>query len=80
MTEQAKPYRWMYGQYVLDGSVVGTIHEDPCGRGYWASGCMSDWQDTNLGLHHSEAQACNAVELWVLVYIDTKPPVPAKAK
>jgi hypothetical protein len=59
------PGRWTNGTYVVDGSVVGTCEQDAFGRGYWAYGCMSSWQDTKLGLHKRESQAHHAVEKWV---------------
>ena len=59
------PRRWREGLYIVGGSVVGTVNEDAFGRGYWARGCMSDWQDTDLGLHQRESAARHAVEQWV---------------
>jgi hypothetical protein len=59
------PRRWMNGTYVVGGSVCGTVDKDAFDRGWWAYGCMSDWQDTKLGLHERESTARHAVEQWV---------------
>ena len=60
-----KRARWMHDQYVLDNSVVGTVDQDSFGRGWWAYGCLDDWQDVKLGLHDKETQARKEVERWV---------------
>jgi hypothetical protein len=59
------PRRWTHDSYVLDGSIVGCVTKDAFGRGWWAYGCMTDWQDADLGLHDSESKARHAVEQWV---------------
>jgi len=56
--------------YVVGGSVVGTISKSCRGRltrdDCWhAHGCMSDWQDTDLGPHDTQMNARKAVTDWV---------------
>jgi hypothetical protein len=60
--------RWDANAYVVDGSVVGTVMEDPFRRGWWAYGCLEDWEDTKLGLHDEESQARKRVEQWVTAH------------
>jgi hypothetical protein len=58
--------RWRSGgTYVLDGSIVGVATKDAFDRGWWAYGCMAEWQDTELGLYPTQRKAERAVEKWV---------------
>jgi hypothetical protein len=49
--------------FVVGGSIVGTVSKT-C-NGYHAYGCMTDWQDTNLGPHDNQLSARKAVSDWV---------------
>jgi hypothetical protein len=56
--------------YVVGGSVVGTVDKSCHGRltrddCYHSYGCMSDWQDTDLGVHGTQMEARKAVTDWV---------------
>jgi hypothetical protein len=59
------PRRWSNDTYIVDGAIVGTTTKDAFGRGWWAHGCLSEWQDTDLGLCDSESKARHKVEQWV---------------
>lgn len=59
----SKP-RWMHDQLVIDNTVIGCVEEDAFGRGWWAYGCMEDWQDTPLGMQRTQAQARKRVKEW----------------
>lgn len=59
------PRRWTNDTYVVDNSIVGVVTEDAFKRGWWAYGCLEEWEDTRLGLYDRETQARNAVEQWV---------------
>lgn len=56
---------WLGEQYMQNGSIVGTYSRDAFDRGWWAYGCLSDWEDTKLGLHATEAKARKAIRDWV---------------
>lgn len=56
--------KWDRDLRIIGETVVGSIEK--LDRGDWyAYGCMSDWQDTDLGSHKSERAAKRAVERWV---------------
>lgn len=57
--------RWQHGTYIVGQTIVGIVQEDPFERGWWAYGCLSDWQDTPLGMHSTKLKAEQAVEGWV---------------
>lgn len=59
------PRRWSNGTYIVDNTIVGTVMEDAFNRGWWAHGCLDDWQDVALHLHDSESKARHSVEQWV---------------
>jgi hypothetical protein len=57
--------RWTAdGLYILGGSVVGTVSTTALGD-YIAYGCMSDWQDTQLGTRANRMEARELVQAWV---------------
>jgi hypothetical protein len=54
--------------FCVGGSIVGTITRITTRAPYdcySAHGCMSDWQDTDLGQHDSQMAARKAVTDWV---------------
>ncbi len=57
--------RWMHDLYTVDNSIVGTTTEDQFGRGWWAHGCLDEWQDTELGMFDTREKARHSVEQWV---------------
>jgi hypothetical protein len=58
--------RWSNGILTMDNTVVGTAHKGAGLDADWfAYGCLSDWEDTPLGSHKTEADAKRAVEKWV---------------
>ena len=57
--------RWLAdGVYVVGGSVVGTVSETASGD-FIAHGCMTDWQDTDLGTRNNRMEARELVTKWV---------------
>ena len=53
--------------YVLQGSVVGTVSKSLARHSptWHAHGCMSDWEDVDLGTHSSKLEARKTVADWV---------------
>jgi hypothetical protein len=60
----AKP-KWKGDLYILDGSIVGVVEQGAVSGSWWAYGCLSDWQDTNLSSHGTVTAAKKAVKNWV---------------
>lgn len=56
--------RWRHDMLVLDHTVVGSV-EDHGHDGWWAYGCMDEWEDADLGLYDKKEDAKRAVERWV---------------
>jgi hypothetical protein len=56
---------WRHDLLVLDGAIVGSVAQDSFGRGWWAYGMLEDWEDSTLGLHQTQEEAKQEVELWV---------------
>ncbi len=63
---------WQNGLYVLpDRTIVGSIERHFAHDDVWyAYGCLSDWQDTNLGVHNTAHKAKAAVQSWVREALD----------
>ena len=57
--------RWVDGLFLVGSTVVGVVNTDAFGHGWWAYGCLEDWEDVELGHHRTEEAAKAAVEKWV---------------
>lgn len=56
--------RWKGDLYVLDGSIVGTVQKMNS-ENWFAYGCMTDWEDTKIGIGSTREKAKQYVEEWV---------------
>ena len=53
------------GLLIYQQTVIGVVEEGASKRGYWAYGCLKDWQDTPLGWFPSKRMAKDAVTEWI---------------
>lgn len=59
-------YRWnAQKMYIHHNQTIVGMVEESAGKNWFAYGCMTDWQDTQLGVHLTERKAKDAVQDWV---------------